>query len=1059
MHPVTPVTLTGNDTNTIDLTATGTTIEANVRVDPAPGNVTLTSSANGLRAQTATAIPAPSAVAPLPGATLPVVGTSTDYARADHVHQTTVTNTTTGNEITLTIDGVSTVIRPVSATVSEFIGFNASGDLVKGTPATSIPVQDSNTVDLTFSLGTLAADLKIDTVSPGNVVLTSNTNGLRATMTMNADVTITNIAPAATPGHFTVTLSDASTLNMDLTSLVSPTPSSLAPVSSAALPVVGTSVEYARADHVHPITNTLTTTGGKITSTVSGVAAEIDPVAGTPVELLGFDAAGDLVKGAGAAGATATTNVLAAAGSAITSTVNGVAATITPAAGTIAQAIGFDAAGALVRGAAAAATTTNTLAAATGAITSTVNGVAATITPAAGTLVDAIGFNAAGDLVRGNATAGRVRPPVADIAARNALTGNVMEDLVLVTSLAQWHVWDGTAWQVLSSEPATVLPDVADAAARTALTGMATLDHVRQTDTGVWYIYNGTAWQALTAPQNVAQYGHFTFENKPLDIAAGTAADYVRTVGFGSAIALNGTGSGITLQPGYTYEIHAMIRTRRANNAWGRYQLTLDGTAVPNTDFYSGHDTTNWEGDGASVHVLRIPTAGTAQVLRLRRLSFTGANGNADGTVTIKAIAIEAEIVPTPFQVLPTWTVTATVNSVAAQVNGAASVNTFEGQYTQVQVALAAGRSIATVTPVNADATIINPIAGIVMVRANGTGNVVLGVIDMPAATFNGLQKVGSWASPNANGTDVEDTTIATGIDFTRADWLVVTYNDNDASAMRWPALWIDVKASRVGTNEYYDARDSGFGRYRIENLSTGVIWFEDDTGAIRIRSIDAYADAANGYVIPTATVAAATRQITATVNGGAVLVDGATSRNTWEGVGPVVVSVPVNVNRFLSSVTATPGATAAIVDGRSGLVAVSIPPGFGGNVALAITDAADDLPVFYGTANAGVDVTFRDLRFRMPSGGNRSMQISTTSGTKTLRGFCISSTDSAGSSPITVNATTTPQYVVSSWNYGGAGQRQFFHFIDDSNGNAYEAMMAVGPAFNSNIFWIKEVR
>jgi hypothetical protein len=40
--------------------------------------------------------------------------------------------------------------------------------------------------------------------------------------------------------------------------------------------------------------------------------------------------------------------------------------------------------------------------------------------------------------------------------------------------------------------------------------------------------------------------------------------------------------------------------------------------------------------------VLRIPTAGTAQVLRLRRLSSSGANGNADGTVTVKAIAIEA---------------------------------------------------------------------------------------------------------------------------------------------------------------------------------------------------------------------------------------------------------------------------------------------------------------------------------------------------------------------------------------------------------------------------------
>ena len=106
--------------------------------------------------------------------------------------------------------------------------------------------------------------------------------------------------------------------------------------------------------------NTNSLSGANLTTTINGVAS-------TALNLTPAVTA-------------AISHTLVSSGSALTSTVNGVASTLTPAAGTIGAStyLGFDASGNLVKGATPTATTTNTLGLSGNTLTSTVNGVAAT---------------------------------------------------------------------------------------------------------------------------------------------------------------------------------------------------------------------------------------------------------------------------------------------------------------------------------------------------------------------------------------------------------------------------------------------------------------------------------------------------------------------------------------------------------------------------------------------------------------------------------------------------------------------------------------------------------
>jgi hypothetical protein len=103
---------------------------------------------------------------------------------------------------------------------------------------------------------------------------------------------------------------------------------------------------------------------------------------------------------------------------------------------------------------------------------------------------------------------------------------------------------------------------------------------------------------------------------------------------------------------------------------------------------------------------------------------------------------------------------------------------------------------------------------------------------------------------------------------------------------------------------------------------------------------------------------------------------------------------------------------------------------------------------------NAGVDVTLGDLKFRLPASGNRSMQVSTASGTATLK---IQNLWSGGASPasglVTLNATTTPAYINSTWNFTSAGVDQDATILHVETGKVYRMRMEVGAGYTNNTF------
>lgn len=235
------------------------------------------------------------------GANDPTIGAATSGGAV-----TTNSLSAAASSITSNVEGIAATLTPAAGTIAQGLGFDAAGALVKQAPTveTALTITDSNTIDLTASGTnghTLTAGLRIDTVTPGNVVITSSANGVAAAVTFPADLRIVSLAASVTPGQYTATLSDASTFNVDLSAL-DEAPSTVIPPASSATGAIGTSANYARADHAHPTVVAYTAAGSAITVDVDGVAATLTPAAGTIADQLGFDAAGALVKQAPASG-------------------------------------------------------------------------------------------------------------------------------------------------------------------------------------------------------------------------------------------------------------------------------------------------------------------------------------------------------------------------------------------------------------------------------------------------------------------------------------------------------------------------------------------------------------------------------------------------------------------------------------------------------------------------------------------------------------------------------------------------------------------------------------
>jgi len=114
------------------------------------------------------------------------------------------------------------------------------------------------------------------------------------------------------------------------------------------------------------------------------------------------------------------------------------------------------------------------------------------------------------------------------------------------------------------------------------------------------------------------------------------------------------------------------------------------------------------------------------------------------------------------------------------------------------------------------------------------------------------------------------------------------------------------------------------------------------------------------------------------------------------------------------------------------------------------------------GFVDAGVDVTLGNLRARIPTSGNRSLQVSTVSGTYSISGSEVYYAGGVGGSYIDgggpLSVTTTPTYLRASNSFNAAGQVDTWNIMDTSAGLAWRITCIIGVSYNNNMISIERL-
>jgi hypothetical protein len=114
------------------------------------------------------------------------------------------------------------------------------------------------------------------------------------------------------------------------------------------------------------------------------------------------------------------------------------------------------------------------------------------------------------------------------------------------------------------------------------------------------------------------------------------------------------------------------------------------------------------------------------------------------------------------------------------------------------------------------------------------------------------------------------------------------------------------------------------------------------------------------------------------------------------------------------------------------------------------------------GFVNAGVDVTLGNLRARIPTSGNRSLQLSTATGTYSVYGSDVHSQGGVSGSTIeagfAVTITTTPTYIVPGYHFATSGATQTWILMDTSNTIAWRVTAIIGAGYSNNFISIERL-
>ena len=114
------------------------------------------------------------------------------------------------------------------------------------------------------------------------------------------------------------------------------------------------------------------------------------------------------------------------------------------------------------------------------------------------------------------------------------------------------------------------------------------------------------------------------------------------------------------------------------------------------------------------------------------------------------------------------------------------------------------------------------------------------------------------------------------------------------------------------------------------------------------------------------------------------------------------------------------------------------------------------------GLVNSGTDITLGNLKVRMSTSGNRSLQVSTVTGTYSVYGSGVYQSSGVGgayidgSSPLLIN--TSPVYLSSSTNFSNAGSTDNWMIMDTSNTISWRISLIVGLGFNNNMISIERL-
>ena len=115
------------------------------------------------------------------------------------------------------------------------------------------------------------------------------------------------------------------------------------------------------------------------------------------------------------------------------------------------------------------------------------------------------------------------------------------------------------------------------------------------------------------------------------------------------------------------------------------------------------------------------------------------------------------------------------------------------------------------------------------------------------------------------------------------------------------------------------------------------------------------------------------------------------------------------------------------------------------------------------GIVNSGIDVVLDNLKVRMASSGNRSLQVSTVTGTYSIVGS--SNYSQAGvvsgvtinlGSPRTIN--TTPAYLNPSYNFTTDGATDNWIIMDIGKNISWRIIMICGAGYNNNLISIERL-